>query len=134
MLGTLVVGAEYNPVEDQGELFVARGGELIRAFWRNPRVAISEFSIGNPLLSEGSTPLASPGGAGIVAAVRGFGFSLLDADETADIENGRWVGWKGELEAFLNTDEWRQRIHLHVDQHPNPTFRPPVPVVRLRPA
>lgn len=133
-LGTLVVGAGYDPVEDHGELFAASGGDLIRTFWRNPRVATAEFSRGVSLPSEASAPLASPNGAGIVAAVRGFGFSLLDADDTLDVENGRWAGWKGDLEALLSTDEWRRRIDTHIGRYPNPTCRPPAPVIRVRPA
>src|SRR5437588_412759 len=119
-LDTLVVGSTYDPSEDHCELFVARGGDVVRAFWSNPRRATRPFAKGAPLACEAECPLSAPGGAGLTAAVRSFGFSLLDSAGDALLPGEHWMLWKGDALSLLERDELAAWVGDHVRTFANP--------------
>ena len=131
-LNELVIGALYDPSEEHCELFVAKGPELVRAFWSNPRRTTRAYSVGALLASEATCALSAPGGRGLSAALESFGFPLFDGEARDLLPGERWVTWKGDLQSLLSNDELVAAVNGHVRAYPNPTYRPPVPVVRVR--
>jgi hypothetical protein len=131
-LNELVIGAAYDPSEEHGELLVAKGPDIVRAFWSNPRRTTRAYSVGVPLVSEATFPLAAAGGRGLAAALEGFGFPLFNDDERDLLPGERWVTWKGDLSLLMSQDELGAAVSDHVRAHANPSYRPPEPVVRLR--
>jgi hypothetical protein len=131
-LNELVIGTEYDPSEEHCELFVAKGPDLVRAFWSNPRRTTRSYSVGAPLASEATCSLSAPGGWGLTAALESFGFPLCHDDERDLLPGERWVTWKGDLQSLLDNDELGAAVNDHVRAYANPTYRPPEPVVRVR--
>jgi hypothetical protein len=81
-LGTKVMGSTYDPSEEHGEFFLARGSEVVRAFWSNPCRTTRPYSQGDPLPSEANHPLAEAGGRGLTAALDALGFPVLELQDT----------------------------------------------------
>ena len=131
-LNELVIGALYDPSEEHCEFFVAKGPELLRAFWSNPRRTTRSYSVGAPLPSEATCSLSASGGRGLTAALEFYGFPLCNDDERDLLPGERWVTWKGDLQSLLSNDDLGAAVNDHVRAHPNPSYRPPEPVVRVR--
>ena len=129
-LEALVIGTVYSASEDHCEFFAARGPQIVRAFWSNPRRTTRPYSQGTLLASEAATPLST--GDGIAAAMRDFRFPLWNDEERDLLPGERWVLWPGDLATLLESDELRERVNDHVRANPNPTYQPPVPKVRVR--
>ena len=126
-LDALVIGSAHDIMEDHCELFVARGSEVVRAFWSNPRRTTKPFSRGIPLASEAGTPLSASDGCGLAAALETFGFPLKD--EERDLLPGeRRVLWKGDLGALLEGDAMSSPVSAHVRAFANPDYQLPVGV------
>ena len=70
--------------------------------------------------------------AGLTAAVRSFGFSLLDSGGDALLPGEHWMLWKGDALSLLERDELAAWVGDHVRTFANPAYRPPEPVVRVR--
>ena len=124
-LESFVIGATFDPMEEHCEFFVANRGEMLRAFWSNPQRTVRPYSLGSPLPCETNASLSAPGGAGLKAALRAFGFPLLDHAQGFDAD--RWVTWKGNIQALLDGDEIVQQIRSHVRAFMNPLYQWPVP-------
>jgi hypothetical protein len=131
-LDAVVIGTVYDPAEEHCEFFVAKGPEVVRAFWSNSRRTTQAHSIGTALASEGSWALSTPGGRGLAAALESFGFPLFGGEERNLLPGERWVTWKGDLDSLLSQDELAARVNAHVRGYANPVYRPPEPVVRVR--
>jgi hypothetical protein len=131
-LDTLVIGSVYDPGEEHGEFFVARGPDVVRAYWSNPRRTTRLYALGAPLPCEADCPLSAPGGAGMAVALRAFGFPLLDAPGTALLPGERWVTWQGRALELLEADEMVEAVNAHVRAFANPAYRWPEPRVRVR--
>src|SRR5262249_49192801 len=76
-LTELVIGAVYDPSEAHCEFFAAKGPDVVRAFWSNPRRTTRAYSVGSPLVTEASRALSAAGGRGLAAALESFGFPLF---------------------------------------------------------
>lgn len=131
-LNELVIGALYDPSEEHCEFFVAKGRDVVRAFWSNPRRTTRAYSVGAPLISEATCALSAAGGRGLGAALKSFGFPLFHDEERDLLPGERWVTWKGSLQSLLSSDELGAAVNDHVRAYANPTYRPPEPVVRIR--
>jgi hypothetical protein len=131
-LDALVIGSTYEAPEDHCEFFAARGPQVVRAFWNNSCRATRPFSQGEPLPSEAIEPLFAAGGRGLKAALEQFGFPLYNDKERDLLPGERWVLWKGDLAALMQTDEMREQINNHVRLFANPAYRPPIANVRVR--
>jgi hypothetical protein len=132
-LKALVIGCVFDPLEEHSEFFAARGGMMLRALWHNPRRATRAYSEGSPLPCESVVPLCAPEGAGVTAALKSFGFPLMDHLEGFDRAPGdRWMMWKGDSAALLLDDELVQRVNEHVRTHANPDYHPPTARVTVR--
>jgi hypothetical protein len=129
----LVVSAVYDDLEEQCEFFAARGREVLRVFWYNPRRTTRPYSVGEPLPTEASCPLASPGPAGLVAALRHFGCTRLDSrGEFERLPDDFIVAWQGDAMALTDRDELDQRIGQHIREHWRPDYQPPEFKVNVR--
>jgi len=131
-LNELVIGALYDPGEEQCEFIVVQGPDVVRAFWSNPRRTSRPYSVGTPLASEATCALSTAGGRGLAAALESFGFPLFQNEERDLLPGERWVEWKGVLQSLLSNDELGAAVDDHVRAHANPAYRPPEPVVRVR--
>jgi hypothetical protein len=130
---SLVISAIHDPMEDQAEFFVARGRDILRAYWFNSKRTTRPFSLGTPLPTEESAPLSDPHGRGFTAALKHFGFALMDHGKGFERSPGdRWVGWKGSALSILQGDGLREQVNAHVREFANPAYSPPVPKVRVR--
>jgi hypothetical protein len=131
-LDALVIGSAYEPSEDHGELFVARGAEVVREFWCNPRRTTRPYSQGRPLPCEAECPLSAPGGAGLVRAMRAFGFAFPEPSATALLPGERWVLWPGNSLELLEAAVKESAVNAHVRAYWDPAYRYPEPTVRVR--
>jgi hypothetical protein len=128
-LDSLVVGSSFDPMEEHCEFLMASKGELLRAFWSNPLRSTQHYELGQPLPCEAKSPLSAYRGAGLKAALRTFGFPLLDYER---FDADRMVTWPGDSVALLEADEMSEPVNNHVRTFPNPAYRPPVPKVTVR--
>jgi hypothetical protein len=131
-LDSLVIGSSYDPGEEHCEFFVARGAEVVRVFWSNPRRTTRPYSQGPPLPCEAECPLSAPGGAGLERALRAFGFAFPEPSATVLLPGERWVLWPGNSLKLLETDEMAAEVNDHVRAYWNPAYRWPEPKVRVR--
>jgi hypothetical protein len=131
-LDALVLGSAYDPNEEHCQLFVARGPEVVRAFWSNPRRTTRPYAQGSPLPCEANCPLSAPGATGLGMALEAFGFPPADCKELDQIQGERWVGWHGDSRALLESDELAEQVNNHVRAFPRPGYRWPEPRVRVR--
>jgi hypothetical protein len=128
-LGSLVVGSCFDPLEDQCELFLADRGQVLRAWRSNPRRTLRPYSLGAPLESEANVSLSAAGGAGLKAALRAFGFPLLDREW---FDADCMVVWPGDSCALLEADDLCKPVGDHARAWANPAYQPPVPKVTVR--
>lgn len=130
---SLVVSTTYEHIGPHLELFAARGNEVLRVFWNQPQQVTRPYSVGRPLPSEAATPLTADKGAGLTAALRSFGFNLMDYAKGFERSPGdAWLGWKGDVVAIFGADPLRPLLEDHIKKHANPQYRPPVPGVKVR--
>jgi hypothetical protein len=130
-LDALVIGMSRDRSEDHCEFFAARGPELVRAFWSNPRRATRPFSLGDPLPCEAACPLGAPGGVGLTAAIEAFGFPLLDDDGFDRADGDRWLTWPGDSKTLMGANEFKERLDQHLRDFWNPDYRWPELALRV---
>ncbi len=131
-LDTLVLGCIHERGEEHTTFFAARGAQVLRAFWSNRNRTTRPYERGEPLPCEAACPLSAPGGAGLAAALRAFGFARWD-DPSPDLLPGeRWVTWPGDVWRLVEDDDLGDEVKDHIRAFWNPAYREPEVVVRVR--
>ena len=130
----LIVASNYDRMESQCEFFAVQNDNILRLYWHNAQRTIKDYSVGEPLECESSVPLSAPNGAGLTAALRSFGFHQMDSAKGFQRASGDFfVTWAGDALEWHKQDALVLQISDLVRQNLNPTYRAPIPRVRIRP-